>query len=59
MSLFQGHITVAEYEKRFTKLAMYALFFVIDDTRKCNQFEEDLQTEIGTHRDQHGLVRLF
>ena len=41
-----GNMAVAEYEKRFTKLAKYVLAFVVDEMDKFKQFEEDLKIKI-------------
>ena len=40
MNLVQEDMTIAEYEKKFNELAKYAIAFVIDETDKCNRFED-------------------
>ena len=47
-SLVQGHMSVAEYEKKFTELAKYALAIVAEEADKCKRFEEGLRGEIRT-----------
>lgn len=39
MSLVQGYTNVAEYQKKFTELAKYALGFVIDETENVSIFK--------------------
>ena len=46
VNLVQGDTTIVEYEKNFTKLAKYALAFVMDEADKCKHFEDGLRTEI-------------
>lgn len=46
MNLVQDDMTIAEYEKKFTKLSKYALAFVIDETDKCKRFKDGLRTKI-------------
>ena len=41
-------MTVTKYEKRFTKLAKYALAFIVDETNKCKCIEHELNVEIRT-----------
>ncbi|KAA0054747.1 uncharacterized protein E6C27_scaffold437G00220 [Cucumis melo var. makuwa] len=35
MNLFQGDLTVTEYEKQFTEMVKYTLAFIIDEADKC------------------------
>lgn len=41
-------MTVAEYEKRYTKLAKYAMAIIADEMDRGKRFEEDLRKEICT-----------
>ena len=41
-TLRQGKLTVAEYEKEFTRLSNYAPESVLTEKFKCRQFEEGL-----------------
>ena len=41
-------MSVAEYERKFTELAKYALAIVTEEADKCKRFEEGLQGEIRT-----------
>ncbi|TYK26564.1 retrotransposon protein, putative, Ty3-gypsy sub-class [Cucumis melo var. makuwa] len=41
MSLVQGYTNVAEYQKKFTELAKYALGFVIDETENLRDAAEE------------------
>lgn len=48
LRLVQGSMFIAEYEKRYTKLAKYAMTIIADETDWCKRFEEGLQKEIRT-----------
>lgn len=48
LRLVQGNMIVADYEKKFTKLAKYAMIAIADETDRCKRFEEGLQKEIRT-----------
>lgn len=39
-------MTITEYEKKFTKLAKYAMTFVVDEENNCRCFEQGLRTTI-------------
>lgn len=41
-------MSVAEYEKKYTELAKYAMVVIADETDRCKRFEEGLQKEIRT-----------
>ena len=41
-------MSVAEYERKFTELAKYALAIVTEEADKCKRFEEGLRGEIRT-----------
>ena len=41
-------MTLAEYEKKFTELAKYALAFMGDEVDKCRHFVASLHSEICT-----------
>lgn len=45
ISLVQGNMTIAEYEKQFIELTKYALAFIVEEADKCKRFEESLRTE--------------
>ena len=45
-TLRQGKLTVAEYEKEFSRLSKYALESVLIEKFRCRQFEEDLHESI-------------
>ena len=42
----QGYLTVAEYEKEFSRLSKYALEPVLTETFRRRQFEDDLKESI-------------
>ena len=46
LTLRQGKLTVAEYEKEFSRVSKYALEFVHMEKFKCRQFEEGLHESI-------------
>ncbi|KAA0056157.1 uncharacterized protein E6C27_scaffold697G00470 [Cucumis melo var. makuwa] len=46
LSLKQGDMTITEYERKFTKLAKYAMSYVVDEEEKCKHFDEGLRTTI-------------
>ena len=46
MSMKQGNLTVAEYEKEFSRLIKYALELVLTETFRCKQFEDGLKESI-------------
>ena len=48
LNLVQGGMTVAEYEKKFTELAKYALALIAEEADKCKRFEDGLRSEIRT-----------
>lgn len=41
-------MTVAEYEKKYTKLCKYATTIVVDESYQCKRFKEGLREEIRT-----------
>ena len=42
----QGNLTVAEYEKEFSRLSKYAPELVLTETFRCRQFEDGLKESI-------------
>ena len=42
LNMKQGNLTVAEYEKEFSRLSKYALELVLIETFRCRHFEDDL-----------------
>ena len=46
LTLRQGKLTVAEYEKKFNRLSKYALESVLMEKFRCRQFEEGLHESI-------------
>ena len=42
LTLRQGKLTVAEYEKEFSRLSKYAPESVLNENFRCRQFEEGL-----------------
>ena len=46
LTLRQGKMTVAEYEKEFSRLSKYAPEFVLTEKFRCGQFEEGLHESI-------------
>ena len=46
LTLRQGKMTVAEYEKEFSRLSKYAPESVLTEKFRCGQFEEDLHESI-------------
>ena len=46
MNLEQGKMTVAEYEKEFTRLSKYAPEPILTETFQCREFEDDLKESI-------------
>ena len=46
MTLRQGKLTVAEYEKEFNRLSKYAPEFVLTEKFRCRQFKEGLHESI-------------
>ena len=46
MNMKQGTLTVAEYEKEFSRLNKYALEPVLTKTFRCRQFEDGLKESI-------------
>ena len=43
LTLRQGKLTMAEYEKEFNRLSKYALESILTKKFRCRQFEEGLQ----------------
>lgn len=41
-----NNMTITEYEKKFTKLAKYAMTFVVDGENNCRCFEQGLRMTI-------------
>ncbi|KAA0060484.1 Gag protease polyprotein-like protein [Cucumis melo var. makuwa] len=48
LRLTQGSMTIAEYEKKYTELSMYATRVIEDEVERCKRFEEGLREEIRT-----------
>lgn len=48
LRLVQGSMYVAEYEKRYTELAKYAMTIIADETHRCKRFEEGLRKMLCT-----------
>ena len=46
LNLKQGYLTVAEYEKEFSRLSKYTLEPVLTKTFRCRQFEDGLKKSI-------------
>ena len=46
LTLRQGKLTMAEYEKEFSRLSKYALESVLTEKFRCRQFEEGLHESI-------------
>ena len=46
LNLKQGKLTVAEYEKEFSRLSKYALELVLTKTFRCRQFEDGQKESI-------------
>ena len=46
MNVKQGNLTVAEYEKEFSRPSKYALELVLTKTFRCRQFEDGLKESI-------------
>ena len=46
LTLRQGKLTVAEYEKEFSLISKYAPASVLTEKFKCRQFQEDLHESI-------------
>ena len=46
LTLRQGKLTMAEYEKEFNRLSKYALESVLTEKFRCRQFEEGLHESI-------------
>ena len=42
----QGNLTVAEYEKKFSRLSKYAPELVLMETFQCRQIEDGLKESI-------------
>ena len=49
LNMKQGNLTVAEYEKEFSRLSKYAPELVLTETFRCRQFEDDLKESIERH----------
>ncbi|XP_050941530.1 uncharacterized protein LOC127149710 [Cucumis melo] len=48
LRLTKGLMTIAEYEKNYTELSMYATRVIEDEVERCKRFEEGLREEIRT-----------
>ena len=46
LNMKQGNLTVAKYEKEFSRLSKYALEPVLTETFRCRQFEDGLKESI-------------
>ena len=46
LNMRQGNLTVAEYEKEFSRLSKYASELVLTETFQCRQFEDGLKESI-------------
>ena len=46
LSLVQGYMSIAEYEKKFVELTKYVISFIMDEEEKCKCFEGGLRTPI-------------
>ena len=46
LNLKQGNLTVAKYEKEFSRLSKYAPEHVLNETFQCRQFEDGLKEYI-------------
>lgn len=46
LSLKQGDMIITEYERKFMKIAKYAMSYVVDEKEKSKRFKEGLRTTI-------------
>ena len=46
LNMRQGNLTVAKYEKEFSRLSKYAPELVLTETFRCRQFEDGLRESI-------------
>ena len=46
LNMKQGNLTVAEYEKEFSRLSKYVPELVLTKTFRCRQFEDGLKESI-------------
>lgn len=53
-------MTIVEYEKRFTELTKYEIFFIMDKEDKCKRFEEGLRMAIRVFNNgKYELIRFL